>query len=514
MATDVVEAPTTAVRRWAPFGVFFGALLVGMIPAWNISLWTDESVTISAATRSWEQLWALLANVDAVHGMYYAIMVVWTNVFGTDEFLLRLPSALAAGGTAVGVYVLTRRLAAPSTALIAAALVAILPRMAWAGIEARPFVFSALLAVWATWALVVADDRGGAWRWVRYGAFGALGVASNIYLALLIIAHGITLLVLRRSRRALGAFLVAAIGAAVVTSPLLLLVRSQQGQLGTGIGADRSIGFILRRIVVNQLFLGETPSSEASPRWFELAWQASALVAAALGILLAVAGIVRRAHADDDKKTVLALCIPWIILPTALIAAYAVAIAPVYQPRYFTFTAPAAAILIALGLRALPRRWYTLAGVAVFAVALLVVDVSQRIPYAKSGSDWAAASAIIAERAEQGDAVLFEPRYDYPDDDVFVTSRRIATAYPGAFEELVDLTIRETGAETGTLDGRSVKLGAIESELSAHDRIWVLYGRNHPEAVVERDEELLISSGFQQATTWRGPHTTIVEYTK
>jgi Predicted membrane protein len=42
------------------------------------SFWYDEAATISASySRSLSQLWQMLSNVDAVHGLYYLIMHGW-----------------------------------------------------------------------------------------------------------------------------------------------------------------------------------------------------------------------------------------------------------------------------------------------------------------------------------------------------------------------------------------------------------------------------------------------------
>ncbi|MDN3497247.1 glycosyltransferase family 39 protein [Planococcus sp. APC 4015] len=511
--TDASSSLATRRRTWATAATLFVAatvLAAAMSP--SVSLWTDEAVTVSAAERSLPELWALLQRIDAVHALYYAFMSVWIDVFGASPFSLRLPSALAAGGTALGAYMLTRRLATDGTALAAGIVAATLPRLAWGGIEARPFIFSALAAVWASYLLVRAlrGDRG--WVWVAYSAVAAVGVLVNIYLVMLVVAHAITVIVLaRRERTTLLRFFAAAAAAALVSSPLLLLVRSQQAQLGTA--GDRSPLSILRKILVNQFFLGETPDSEVGPLWFARAWQGAAIVAAAIGIALMIVAIVRRSAPGDDKRAILALTLPWIVLPTALVAAYAVAASPIYQPRYFTFTAPAAAILIALGLRALGRRWITVATVTVYALCIVVVLTSQRTPFAKGGSDWSAVADVISAESADGDAVYFAPRYPERE-TINQTTRRIAQAYPGAFDGLNDITIDQTGAETGSLDGLSRPLADAVEDLRGTDRVWVVLSvRSLPDT---RDEssELLEQAGFTARVAWDGPSTVVLEYTR
>lgn len=512
--TDAAPSATTRRRtRWVTgVAIFVGASIVAALMSPSVSLWTDEAVTVSAAGRSLPELWALLQRIDAVHSLYYVFMSVWIDMFGASPFSLRLPSALAAGGTALGVYALTQRLASERTAVTAGVLSATLPRLAWAGIEARPFVFSALAAVWASYLLVRAVRSGRAWLWVAYGAVAAVGVVVNIYLVMLVLAHAVTVLVLaRRQRPTLIAFSASAAAVAVVSSPLLLLVRSQQAQLGTA--GDRSPLSILRKILVNQFFLGETPDSEVGPVLFARAWQGAAILAAAIGLTLAICAIVRRSAPGDNKREVIALTMPWIVLPTALVAVYAVAASPIYQPRYFTFTAPAAAILIALGLRAISRRWLSVTVITVYALCVVVVLVSQRTPFAKGGSDWSAVADVISAESTQGDAVYFAPRYPERE-TINQTTRRIAQAYPDAFDELTDLTIVQTGAKTGSLDGLSRPLGDAVDELENVGRVWVVLSVKSLPDTLDESSDLLERAGFMPRVAWEGPSTLMVEYTR
>lgn len=491
--------------------MFATATLLALLCAPSVSIWTDEAVTISAATRSFDQLWALVQRIDSVHALYYAGMAVWTDIFGISPLALRLPSAVAAGACALGAYALTRLLASPHTALLAGLLTATIPRITWGGIEARPFVFSAVAAVWATFLLMRALQRRTAWAWVAYTVVAVVGILTNIYLVMVVAAHVLTVVLrARRDRSSIIGVLLSAAAAGLATLPLLLLVRSQQAQLG-GQG-DRSALSILRKVLVNQVFLGETPDTGSAPAWFGLAWQAAAVGAALLGLAAIALAVIRPAAVGDRKSDLLAATLPWLVLPTALVAAYAVAVAPIYQPRYFTFTAPAAAILIAVGVRTLTRRWVAVAGLSVYLVCVTVVFASQRIPFAKSGSDWSAAADVVAHSAQEGDAVYFAPRYDVPSaEEITMTTRRIAQSYPSAFARLDDLTLERTGADSATLDGfsRALTADAIPKDV---DRVWALYTLNAPATVYEQSDAVFSAAGFRGSVRWDGPSTQVVEY--
>src|ERR671916_2808449 len=80
------------------------ATAVSLIGAGRPSFWYDEAATISAAySRSLSQLWPMLGNVDAVHGLYYLLMHGWFQIFPPTEFWSRVPSGLAVGCAAGGV---------------------------------------------------------------------------------------------------------------------------------------------------------------------------------------------------------------------------------------------------------------------------------------------------------------------------------------------------------------------------------------------------------------------------
>jgi len=122
-----------------PLIVGIVAAAVSLAGAGRPSFWYDEAATISASySRSLAQLWRMLGNVDAVHGLYYLLMHGWFEIFPPTEFWSRAPSGLAVGGAAAGVVVLGKQFSSRTVAVTSGLACAILPRATWAGIEARP----------------------------------------------------------------------------------------------------------------------------------------------------------------------------------------------------------------------------------------------------------------------------------------------------------------------------------------------------------------------------------------
>jgi len=169
-------------------GVLAAAVSLG--GAGRPSFWYDEAATISASySRSLQQLWQMLSNVDAVHGLYYLLMHGWFQIFPPTEFWSRAPSGLAVGAAAAGVVVLGRQFSSRTVALSSGVVCGILPRATWAGIEARPYALSMMAAVWLTVLFVHATRRDNAWLWLSYGIVLATSVLLDVYLTLLLLAY-------------------------------------------------------------------------------------------------------------------------------------------------------------------------------------------------------------------------------------------------------------------------------------------------------------------------------------
>src|SRR6476646_2568464 len=190
-------------------GVLAAAMSLG--GAGRPSFWYDEAATISASySRSLGQLWQMLGNVDAVHGLYYLLMHGWFQIFPPTEFWSRAPSGLAVGAAAAGVVVLGSRFSSRTVAVSSGVVCGILPRATWAGTEARPYAMTMAAAVWLTVLFVHAIRRDSVRIWLAYGVVLATAILLDIYLALMLVAHFVFICVYRQSRITLVRFAITA----------------------------------------------------------------------------------------------------------------------------------------------------------------------------------------------------------------------------------------------------------------------------------------------------------------
>jgi len=87
------------------------------------SLWLDEAFTANLAQLPLSTLW--ITPYDPSPPLYYTLVRVVMLVWGDSEFLLRLPSAVFGILTIPIIYLVTRRLADTTAAVVASFVLAI-----------------------------------------------------------------------------------------------------------------------------------------------------------------------------------------------------------------------------------------------------------------------------------------------------------------------------------------------------------------------------------------------------
>ncbi|CAN5673978.1 glycosyltransferase family 39 protein [soil metagenome] len=382
------------------------------------SLWYDEAATISAASRPVSELWAMLHNIDAVHGLYYLLMHCWLAIFPATELFLRLPSTLAVGLAAAGVVVLAKQLSTRAVALTSGVVFALLPRVTWAGIEGRSYALTMAIAVWLTVLCVSAIRRRRAALWTTY-TFGVIAATVvNVYVLLILGAHAALVGVLTSRRRAVIPWVLAVSVATLAVTPFLLFSRGQIGQVRwiSPLGAH-SVGEVFRA------------------QYFDH----SAAFAVLTGIILAATAVFRRPGRllpDGAGWRLVVVAVVWIAVPTAVMLVYSAVNTPTYYPRYLSFTAPAMALLLGVGVVALARSTIYIAAIITLLAAAAAPNffVVQRGPYANEGMDFSQVADVIAAHAAPGDCLALDNTATWQPGPI----RALTAARPSVYERLVD----------------------------------------------------------------------------
>lgn len=432
------------------------------------SFWYDEAATISASySRPLSALWQMLGDVDAVHGLYYVLMHGWFTIAPPTEFWSRVPSGLAVGVAAAGVVVLGRQLSSRGVGLTAGVVCAILPRATWAGIEARPYALTMVLAVWLIVALLWAAGRESRWAWAGYGVLLAVSILFDVYLALLVPAHAVFVLVFRRRRAVVLPFAIAAGVGVAVMAPFVKVVAGQAQQISwiTPIGTRT-----FEDVAVQQYF-------DRNPYFAALA---AVVVLAAVAVWI----FARRPSVGEREAAVLAVA--WLVIPTALIVAYSAVREPLYTPRYLCFTAPAMALLLGVCIMAVARRaWVAAVVVVVFAVIAAPTFVAvQRGPYAKYDMDYSQVADLISAKAAAGDCLLVNDTVTFHP----APMRPLMAARPDAYLGLVDVSLWQRAVDRRNVFDTNLIPEASVGPLEHCAVVWIItqadpYAPEHEEGV-------------------------------
>jgi mannosyltransferase len=468
------------------------------------SLWRDEGATLAAVHRSLPQLLRMLGHTDVVHGAYYVLMWFETRVVGTSALALRFPSAVGMAVAAGVTAALGRRLVSTRAGLAAGLVFAALPSVTWYAQNARSYALVTALATIASYLLVrsVTATPGRRNRWpAGYGVTVAAMGLGNIFALLLIPAHGLTLALWARHDRATDAgaapvgaapaptdgapagpgrppvrgWLVVSAAAVVVASPVVLISIGQRSQVSWLKPLDAA------QIASVRQLLGP-PALAATVL----------LVTVAAYVLCALRGRL----ATDMPSRLLALSLPWLLLPSAVLLAVSAA-QPVYSLRYIVFCAPAAALLAGAGLASLGRAGGTV-GLALIVLVALPGQASDR-RVASHSENLRQLSHLVAVHSRPGDALLF-PR---------LNDREFEAAYPAPYRPLRDLTLAQTPTQSATLLGTPATTQLIRHRLTPVHRLWVIETGNQRGHV-----PALNGLGFQVAHRWTVSGIWLVLYTR
>lgn len=434
---------------WHVVAIGVAGFLISAAGSWRPSFWVDESATISSANRpAYDLGYLVIARADAVHGLYYFFMNGWFRVFGISELSARLPSAIAVGIAAGGLVVLGTLVSGRRVGVVAGLIFVVLPRTTWAGTEARSYAMCAAAAVLLTIAFVLAVRERTPRRWTLYAVGVVLSLLLFIYLATVVVAHLVTLLVNPRTRQNLSSWVPAAGLALLVSYPFIHLARSQSGQLDWIPAVD---WHVFRSI-------------------FEYQWFPGALLLAVVAHLLVLAALTRQRHEVDEDLLTLAL--PWALVPTGLVLTCSVLIDPIYLDRYLTFGAPAVALLLGFAVCKITTDQVKQLGVvSILGLLALPAYIDQRRSFAEyNGTDFSQTADYVQQHAAAGDCIVYDTDVSWLPGSM----RAAQAANPDAFTGLVDVGLRIDRLAVHDIFDRSLSTDEMAARTADCPAIWVL----------------------------------------
>ncbi|MBT2448200.1 hypothetical protein J7F03_14140 [Streptomyces sp. ISL-43] len=417
-------------------------------------MWRDESVTWQVAHRPLGDLWELLGQVDAVHGLYYLLMHAVFALSGTGPdptalWPLRLPSVAATALASAGVAAIAHRLVAQGTGRGAADAGAGGVDGADRADGAEPGEQGGRGERSLRAGRGGPDGAGGRRRWAggsgrgdragRAALFAGLGYAvlppvqmyaqeGRSYALVAAAVVWATYLMLRRWWAAYALVLVLGCWLhefAVLALPAHAFTawRSRGWRLAAGavVAALLPLALVSARQAQQQLgWLGR-------PSWQD--W-------AAYGVLAAAALLLSRGAARELVRVAL----PLALLPPGLLLAVSL-VHPWYVDRYVLYALAGLALLAGVRLAG-ARGWWPWLLIAALLVPAALWSAWLRTPESRK-DDVLAVAAAVRERARPGDAVLFLP----------ARRREWVLSSPELYASLRDLALSRTPEASRSLQG-------------------------------------------------------------
>ncbi len=389
------------------------------------SLWYDEAYTASVtapAAGGLPYIWSS-GPVSYMPPLHHTLVYL-SRLLGEGEWFIRLPSVIAGILTIAlvfltGSYCFNRRVAA-----FASLIATVSTFHVYYSQEARAYSLLMLFSIASTYYLLRAlREKRQAW-WVAYTIFAALGLYTHLYMAFVLAAQNVYLLLEWDRKRVSGrTWILSQVVPAILFSPWLMayafyLKETLVGASGAYERATRDLWLPapsanLPVNILGMFFLGSsfdlTPIvrfMNVSPAfWPAVTWLQETMWRL-VGLYLLLAGLALwKLRRDIESRGYGILFGVMLLIPLALM--YVVSFATrILNPRYFSFAYPYFCIFLALGIDTFRNR-----GVKTLLLALVIVvnavglgnyyfnTLAQRDP-------WRDVAVLLQENARPTDTVF------------------------------------------------------------------------------------------------------------
>jgi mannosyltransferase len=418
------------------------------------SVWYDEGVSAMATASSWGVVEHVARTFDPNMSGYHAVLHLWQAAFGDSEAALRSLSDDAVAGSLLMFVALGRRLHDARTGLTAGLLLAVSPFVVRYGQEMRSYALEVFMVTIVTYCFVRVVDpadpgenaaRSRAWFAIAYGATAALACYVHLYTMFVLVAHGLSLALLDRSRIPWAQLCRSGRWFAVLIVPMLLWLASGPSEQLGWIARPSPIDFLK---VANEIVGGELVSL--------------VLFALVGTVVVALARSFRRARRTRAQWAD-GLGLLWIVTPFVLSAVVSTVVKPIFLSRYMIVVVPAVVLVAATGLARLRLR-----PLAIGALSLIVVGSLVTIDRGYGGN-----------KTNFRDAVDYLAAYATPNDGVVVCPAKARLPVTYYVARRIPASLRpiplSPAGKWGAFRVRRVSKVTAAGWLSrGPERIWVL----------------------------------------
>jgi mannosyltransferase len=470
-----------AGRKITTYGIaLLGIVLIGaFLRVYHLgtqSIWFDEAFSVWISSLTLPQM--VQATAADVHPpLYYFLLHYWIIVFGTSESTVRLLSVLFGVLAIPMIYVVGRQLFNKETGLVGALILALSSFNIYYSQEARMYslmVLLGLLSMYFFWRFLRQSNLVSS---VGYVLSTTLLVYTHYYGWFVVIAQNIyvvTLLLLSKHReyRLRDWAVLQAIVVALFVPWMVVLIQLISHRIATGSNlAPPTLATISHTFIVYSgtallvaLFLGLSVLSLFTYQKVRgsMDWKAP------LKALQSYAWKVRIANVEPVYF--LAVWLFAINIIPFIISRFS---APIYSyslERYAIAGAVALYLLVAKGINNINHRYTKVAVIGI----IIVLSAANLQPYYTSITKPQAreATSFIDANLKSGDMVLVSPEWEHFTFDYY-NNRTDIVVKPIHSWNVVDKPINSSA--TPSVNRPEDKIKEIQSDVSGHDRVWLLY---------------------------------------
>ena len=440
----------------------------------------DEGFTAQMVKLPWARMVSDLGRIDYNMSAHYLALKAWTEVFGTSEVALRIPSVLFALGALVLWHKLAKSVLSSRVAIVATAFLALNPFFIEVGLTARPYAMLVFWGALATLALVRALDSQTRRNWLWYAVAAVVGLHVHLMAALVIAAHAAFALFYQRrfNRYNLEAMaLIVALG--IVPTVMFLAPADTLSWIGP---------FSLPRAAVVALDV------------------AGGGIFGAVVVALALFGIVRR----PLKRRMRWLPSLLLVTPVLLILALA-PLQSLFVDFYFSVIIAPLAEAAAFGLAWVMKQWETLLVPVGLVVAGLGLAFSLATGGISSHQGWRDLPSMLAGSVMKGDVIAFPNPY-YRIVAEYYSPDPSAGPYPPGGPTMPTAawgSLRPYQLDRLTRTGGQALPEVYLPQTLGHERIWLVGLGNSTEQGVGQDLEAngyrladIVTSGNSEAVLY------------
>jgi 4-amino-4-deoxy-L-arabinose transferase-like glycosyltransferase len=370
-------------------------------------LWLDEAQSVNIAKHPLHQIPSLLKE-DGAPPLYYFLLHLWMQLFGSSDVAVRSLSGLISVATVLVAYLVARRVWGVEIAVIAAVFLTASPFACYYATETRMYALVMLLMALAVgalsrlfespslgWLLAVAA-LATALEYTQYWTFYLFATIGIWMLLSAIIAPRSS------DRRAARSFLVALAVAAVAFLPWLPDFLYQRSHTGTPWGSPPN--FLTAAVAVFHFHANQAlqvPRSDLRQRAMELIFIVLFVLA-----LFGSQSSTRRLRINP-KTEPRGRFLAWVVFATLVLGVVASHYTNnAYAPRYGSIVYVPLMIYLAVGVQFFRPAWLRVLLAAAIAAGFLIGSFQESETQRSQAGQ---VLAVLAANAEPGDVAIFCP---------------------------------------------------------------------------------------------------------